>query len=213
MGDTNGAACRHVDGAVTHNEAWEQEEEEDTVPEQAAGDSTDNTLDTAGDTTSTAVDVDGGVVDGGVGDGVVADVAAVVDDDERRLAAEADNLEHADAGGDGGSTDGGAAVAAEAVAAATTSSTSRRSRLRASAADSPWRCCWGSRSRDRLKPGSEAATTASSRSTRSPETRPATLSGRPSTPPESLSTLSGEQGAEEAESLDDRHDSPLLVAT
>lgn len=148
------------------------------------------------------------------------DVAVVVadDNDERHeaddkdtTAAEADDCGRGEAGEATGRESGGdVATEVAAAAAATTSSTSRRSRLRASEAVSPCRCCWGSRSRDRLNPESGGGAAASNSS---PETRLATLSGRPSTPPESLMTLSGEHGADEAESLDDRHDSPLLVAT
>lgn len=151
------------------------------------------------------------VADDAVAEDVVVAVN-VADGDERHeadekqtAAARADDCGLGEAGGEETGRD---SVVVVAEAAATTSSTSRRSRLRASAAVSPCRCCCGSSSRERLKP--ESGGTAS---TSSPDTRLATLSGRPSAPPESLMTLSGEHGADEAESLDDRHDSPLLVAT
>lgn len=225
--------CRHIvaDGAaddVTHNAtAWDAV----VAAEQPLEDDTD-TLGTCDVTDGAGVDaapfakkrsaaeVDVEIETDDDAAPAADDVAVVVadDNDERHeaddkdtTAAEADDCGRGEAGEATGRESGGdVATEVAAAAAATTSSTSRRSRLRASEAVSPCRCCWGSRSRDRLNPESGGGAAASNSS---PETRLATLSGRPSAPPESLMTLSGEHGADEAESLDDRHDSPLLVAT
>lgn len=228
--------CRHtatddVDPVTQNATAWDtvvaaEQPLEDDTDTLGTCDVTDDVNGTSGTTTeaqpfakkhSAAVDDVDTETDAAaaVADGVAVDVADD-DDDERH---EADDKDSAAAIADdcgrgeaGEATGRGSEDVAEAaaVAAATTSSTSRRSRLRASAAVSPSRCCWGSRSRDRLNPESGGGAAASDSS---PVTRLATLSGRPSAPPESLMTLSGEHGADEAESLDDRHDSPLLVAT
>lgn len=215
--------CRHTAADVTADDVTHNatvvtaeqplEDDTDTLGNNDATDGAGVDAVPFTETRSAAEDVEIEMDEHAAADDVAVAVAG--DDDERHEAddkdTEAADVDDCGRGEAGEATGRGSdVVEAAAAAAATTSSTSRRSRLRASAAVSPCRWCWGSRSRDRLNPESRGGATTSDSS---PETRLATLSGRPSAPPESLMTLSGEHGADEAESLDDRHDSPLLVAT